>query len=223
MLKRAFDLFWAVVGMILLGPFFLVVAVLIKLDSRGPVFYRGERVGRDGRLFRIFKFRSMVVDAEQVGDTSSADGDPRVTGIGRWIRRGKIDELPQLINVLVGEMSLVGPRPQVKDEVDGYSETERRVLLVRPGMTDWSSIRFHNEGEILARSGIVDTREAYRRVIRPGKMSLQLKYVRERTFWLDIKLILMTFARLVGVPVSVPEEPESAPETVSARGPRAEA
>ena len=196
MLKRTFDFLVALVSIIMLSPFFLAIAAAIRFESAGPVFYRGERVGKDGKLFKIYKLRSMVVNADKMGGTSTSDSDSRVTKTGRFIRKYKVDELSQLINVLVGDMSLVGPRPQVAWAVDTYSEEERQVLRLRPGITDWASIRFHNEGEIIAGSGISDPDEAYMKLIHPEKMQLQLKYLRERSFWVDIGIILQTVQTL---------------------------
>lgn len=196
MLKRAFDFFAALIGLILLSPLFAAVAIAIKLESPGPVFYRGERVGRYGKLFRIYKFRSMVVNADKIGGSTTSDSDSRVTKTGRFIRKYKLDEFSQLINVLVGDMSLVGPRPQVKWAVDTYTEEEKQVLTLRPGITDWASIKFHNEGEIIANSGISDPDEAYMKIIHPEKMRLQLQYLRERNFLVDIKILFQTVSTL---------------------------
>lgn len=194
-LKRSFDVAAAAAG---LGAFslpFAAIAVAIKLDSKGPVFYRGERVGLHGRTFEMLKFRSMVV-REVNGPHTTADGDSRITRVGRVIRRYKLDELPQLINVLRGEMSIVGPRPEVRWCVDLYTEEEKAILTVRPGITDWSSIRFHNEGEIIAASGYDDPDRAYLELVRPEKLRLQLEYVRQRSFTTDLSIILTTLARL---------------------------
>ena len=210
MWKRIFDIVLSALGLLLLGPALLFLAAAIKLDSPGPVFYRGVRVGRHGRPFRIYKFRSMVVDAEAKGASSTSGSDPRVTRSGRFIRRLKLDELSQLINVFLGDMSLVGPRPEVRKFVDRYTEEEKVILTVRPGITDWASIKYHNEGEIIESSGIADADEAYERLIRPGKLLLQMKYVRERTLWIDIKIILCTILTIVsgragGGTIGVPE------------------
>lgn len=183
-------------GLILASPLFLLLAVLIKLESKGPVFYCGERVGRGGALFRIYKFRSMVVNADKIGGSSTSNQDPRVTRIGGIVRKYKLDELSQLINVFLGDMSLVGPRPQVKWAVDLYSEEEKAVLRLRPGITDWASIQFHNEGEIIEKSGMADPDEAYMKLIHPRKMQLQLKYLREHTLWIDATILFQTFLKL---------------------------
>lgn len=196
-MKRTFDIFISLIGLILLSPFFLLLAVIIKLDSHGPVFYRGVRVGCHGKTFRIFKFRSMVNDAEKTGASSTGSSDPRVTRCGHLIRRFKLDELSQLINVLIGDMSLVGPRPEVQKFVDLYSEEEKAILNLRPGITDWASIKFHNEGEIIENSGFADPDEAYAILIRPEKLRLQLKYLKERSIWLDLQIIFATLLTLV--------------------------
>ncbi len=194
-LKRTFDIITSLSGLVLLGPLIFFLIIFIKLDSQGPAFYRGERVGRFGRTFRIFKFRTMVADAEKRGGPSTASDDPRITGVGRFLRKYKLDELPQLINVLKGEMSIVGPRPEVLTEVETYTNEERRILEVRPGITDWASLTFHNEGEIL--KGSPDPHQAYREKIKPEKMRLALKYIDERSFLTDIKIILETLLTLV--------------------------
>ena len=210
MVQRFFDVVLSAIGLLLLSPFFLILALVIKLDSRGPVFYRGVRVGRHGRPFKIFKFRSMVADAERKGAASTSTTDLRVTRTGRFIRKVKFDELSQLINVFLGDMSLVGPRPEVQKFVDRYTPEEKVILTVRPGITDWSSIKFHNEGEIIEASGIPDADEAYEKVIRPEKLRLQLKYVKERNLWVDIKIVVSTVltlfsTRLGGRPIGVPD------------------
>ncbi|MBN2373809.1 sugar transferase [bacterium] len=189
-MKRLFDIVFSLIGLLLTFPIFLFLAIWIKIDSPGPVFYRGVRVGRHGRLFRIFKFRTMVLNAEKIGGPSTADDDPRITRVGRFIRRFKFDELPQFINVFFGDMSFVGPRPEVQHYVDMYTEEEKAILNVRPGITDWASIWNPDEGAILA--GSPDPEKTYMEEIRPQKLKLQLKYARERTFWTDIKIIFVT-------------------------------
>jgi lipopolysaccharide/colanic/teichoic acid biosynthesis glycosyltransferase len=195
-MKRLVDVLRSTIALICSSPVLFGLAVLIKLDSRGPVFYRGVRVGRHGRPFRIFKFRTMVVNAEQLGASSSADDDPRLTRVGRFLRRYKFDEVPQLLNVLLGHMSLVGPRPQVQWAVDLYSEQERQLLSVRPGITDYASIRFRNEGEILR--GSADPDRDYLEKIAPEKMRLALEYVRNRSLWIDTKIVLATVWAVLG-------------------------
>lgn len=189
-MKRGFDLFFSFVGLIILVPLFFAIAAAIKLESRGPVFYRGVRIGLEGQKFRIFKFRTMVADADRRGGTSTKEDDPRLTRMGRFLRRFKLDELPQLLNVLAGDMSFVGPRPQVQWAVDLYTEEERRLLTVRPGITDYASLRFRNEGEILR--GYDDPDKAYMELIAPEKMRLGLYYVENRSMWMDLKLVILT-------------------------------
>jgi lipopolysaccharide/colanic/teichoic acid biosynthesis glycosyltransferase len=169
----------------------LVIAILIKKESPGPVFYRGKRVGKDGKIFRIFKFRSMVVNAEELGGPSTSADDPRLTKFGKFLRKHKLDELPQLINVLKGEMSFVGPRPEVPSEVETYDEETKRIILsVKPGMTDSASLADLHEEEILR--GSLDPHQTYRELIKPQKLKLAVEYVKKRNFLLDIKIILKT-------------------------------
>jgi lipopolysaccharide/colanic/teichoic acid biosynthesis glycosyltransferase len=193
--KRVFDFVLALLGLILSSPVLAVISAWIKMDSKGPVFYRGVRVGRHGEPFRMFKFRTMIVDADKVGGSSSPDDDPRITCVGRILRRYKLDELPQLFNVLTGDMSLVGPRPQVKWAVNLYTPAERQVLSVRPGMTDYASVRFPNEGEIL--KGSKDPDKDYMELIHPEKMRLSLEYVRDQSFLVDLKVLLQTVMAIV--------------------------
>ena len=195
-MKRSFDLILSLLGLIVLAPVFAAVAVAIKIESAGPVFYRGVRAGRYGKAFRIFKFRTMVEDADKIGGPSSSTDDPRITRVGDLLRRYKLDELPQLLNVVKGEMSLVGPRPEVLQEVVLYTEEEKRLLEVRPGITDWASIRFRNEGEILR--GSADPHAAYREKIRPEKIRLGLEYVERRSFLTDCKIIVRTLKAILG-------------------------
>ena len=209
-MKRLFDMAVSLIGLIVLSPVFVMIAVAIKLESSGPVFYRGWRVGLQGKPFQIYKFRSMVQDADKTGVTSTSGTDSRVTRMGHVIRKFKLDEFSQLINVLVGDMSLVGPRPEVQKFVDLYTEEEKEILTLRPGITDWASIRFHNEGEIIEASGITDADEAYAKLIRPDKLRLQLKYLREHNLWIDIKILVCTVLTILstrtgGKPVGVPE------------------
>ena len=192
--KRAMDLLGAGVGLVVTAPLFVVVGLLIRREDRGPVFYTPNRVGKDGRPFRMFKFRTMVVDADRIGGPSTAGDDPRLTRVGARIRRYKLDELPQLFNVVRGEMSLVGPRPEVQHYVDMYSPAEREILSVKPGITDWASIRYRNEAEILR--GAADPEQAYMERIRPGKIALGLEYVHRQSIWVDLSLIVQTIAAL---------------------------
>lgn len=195
MAKRLFDIVGAAAGLAVLSPVLLVLAARIKLTSAGPVFYRGMRVGLHGRPFRIFKFRTMVINAEQLGGPSTADDDPRITKVGRFLRKFKLDELPQLINVLVGDMSVVGPRPEVRHYVDMYTEAEKVILTVRPGITDWASLWNPDEGAVLA--GTPDPERTYLEKIRPQKIKWQLEYVRRRSFFVDLGIIARTIATIV--------------------------
>jgi len=190
MFKRAFDIFASATGLFFLLPLLALLAVLVRLEDSGPVFYRGLRTGRFGKPFRIFKFRTMVLNADKIGGPSSSSDDPRITRVGKFLRRYKLDELPQLINVIRGEMSLVGPRPEVLEEVRLYTPEEMQLLDILPGITDWASIQFRNEGEILR--GSPDPHQAYREKIRPEKIRLGLEYVRNHTFTTDCKIILKT-------------------------------
>jgi lipopolysaccharide/colanic/teichoic acid biosynthesis glycosyltransferase len=194
MLKRLFDILFSSLGLIVMFPILIFSAIAIKLDSQGPALYRGKRIGRYGKPFRIYKFRTMVINAEELGGPSTANDDPRLTKFGKLIRKYKIDELPQLINVLKGEMSFVGPRPQVPEDVALYTKEEKNILSVLPGITDWASIKYHNEGEILR--GTQDPDQAYIEKIRPGKIMLELEYVRNHSFWIDLKILLKTVKTL---------------------------
>ncbi len=195
MLKRTFDIVASLLGLIVTAPLLAVVALWIKCDSPGPVFYRGKRAGYRGKPFGIFKFRSMVMNADRIGGPSTSGDDPRVTRSGRFVRRCKLDEISQLINVLRGEMSLVGPRPEVVDKVEKFDAEARRTLELRPGITDWASIWNLDEGGVLA--GAPDPDAAYEKVIRPTKLKLQLYYLDTRSFWGDLKIILSTMRRMV--------------------------
>lgn len=202
-LKRLFDVVFSALGLLLVSPLLLFIAAWIKTDSRGPVFYRGFRVGRDGKPFRIFKFRTMVTDAEKIGGPSTSDDDPRITRSGHFIRNYKLDELPQLLNVLTGDMSVVGPRPEVPQYVALFGPEERAILNVRPGITDWASIWNADEGAILA--GSSDPEKTYLERIRPNKIRLQLEYVRNRSFWTDIRILMETFKILLPGQRPVPQ------------------
>jgi len=195
MLKWLFDVLFSVFGLIITIPVLTIVALVIKISSPGPVFYRGERVGKGGKIFRIFKFRTMVPDAEKLGGPSTAGDDPRLLKIGHFLKRYQLDELPQLINVLKGEMSFVGPRPEVKIYVDMMTEEERKIIFsVKPGITDLASLFNFHEGEVLR--GSADPEKDYMERIRPTKIKLQLEYVKNRSFLLDLKIILRTILKI---------------------------
>lgn len=194
-MKRLFDIVASGVGLLLLSPLFLLVAIWIKLDSPGPVFYRQVRVGRYNRDFRIFKFRSMRVGADKGSLVTIGGRDPRVTRSGYFIRKFKVDELPQLINVFIGDMSLVGPRPEVRHYVNYWTKEQLHVLDVRPGITDPASIKFRNENELLEK--VEDPEKYYIEVIMQEKLRLYLEYVENHSFWYDIKLIFQTFVAII--------------------------
>jgi lipopolysaccharide/colanic/teichoic acid biosynthesis glycosyltransferase len=186
-MKRAFDIVVSFCGLVVLFPLLAGLALWVMVDSPGPAFYRGIRVGRMGRPFRICKLRTMAANAEQLGGAETPANDPRITRAGHFLRRYKFDELPQLLNVLKGEMSLVGPRPEVVEEVIRYNDEERKLLLVSPGITDWASIRFRDEDEILR--GSSDPHRAYHQLIRPEKVRLGLRYVEHRSFAMDLQIL----------------------------------
>ena len=188
--KRTFDTAVAAIGLVVLSPVLGFIALRIKTSSPGPILYRGKRVGLNGETFDMLKFRTMVIDADQIGGSSTPEDDPRVTPVGKMLRRYKLDELPQLINVLKGDMSFVGPRPQVQWAVDLYTPEEREILEVRPGITDEASLRFSNEAEIL--KGSKDPDKDYIEKIHPEKMRLSLEYVRNRSFSGDLSIIART-------------------------------
>lgn len=195
-MKRLFDILTSILGLIILSPVLILLAIAIRIDSPGPMFYRGVRVGRYGKTFKIFKFRSMVQNADKMGAQSTSTNDFRLTRLGHFMRKYKFDEFTQFINVLIGDMSIVGPRPEVQKFVDLYTLEEKAILSIRPGITDWASIKFHNEGEIIEASGIKDADKAYTLLIRPEKLRLQLKYVKEHTLWIDFKIIMLTISQL---------------------------
>lgn len=196
MVKRMFDWLASSLGLLVLSPLLLVLSLWIKLDSTGPVFFRQERVGQFGHLFRIHKFRTMVTDAEQLGLQITVGSDARVTRVGQWLRKSKLDELPQLLDVWLGHMSLVGPRPEVPRYVACYPAQVREVVLsVRPGITDRASIEFKEENKILVKAA--DPHLAYINEVLPIKLQYYVEYVKTRSFWGDIFLIFKTFAALI--------------------------
>lgn len=190
MLKRGFDITVALCGLLLLSPLVLIIAVLVKRDSPGPVFYRAPRVGKDGKLFRMYKFRSMVVEAEKVGPAVTVDRDPRVTRVGARLRDSRLDEIPQLINVLKGDMSMVGPRPEAPYYVEMYSPEQREVLNAKPGMTGPAQVAFRHEEEELTDLDNLD--EQYMNIVLPPKLALDKQYIEDQSLTLDLKLIFQT-------------------------------
>jgi lipopolysaccharide/colanic/teichoic acid biosynthesis glycosyltransferase len=194
-MKRLFDILVSGIGLICLSPLLLIIAIWIKLDSPGPVFYRQVRVGRYNKDFRIFKFRSMRIGSDKGSLVTIGGRDPRITRSGYFIRKFKIDELPQLINVLIGDMSLVGPRPEVRHYVNYWTAEQMHVLDVRPGITDPASIKYRNENELLAQAE--DPEKYYIEVIMQEKIKLYLEYTEKSSFWYDIKLIIQTFRVII--------------------------
>ena len=192
--KRSCDVLVSSLGLLFLSPFLGVIAVLIKLDSRGPVFFRQERIGQGLRRFSIYKFRTMVVDAPQIGGPLTAPDDPRITRLGRILRKSKIDELPQLINVLRGEMTLVGPRPEVQQYVNLFRHDYEEILRVRPGITDLASLKYRDESLLLA---VADPEQEYIKSVLPDKIALAKEYVHHSSFLFDLSLIVKTVARVL--------------------------
>lgn len=195
MLKRGFDIFSSLLGLILLSPVFLLTALIIAMDSGGPVFFVQKRVGKGGREFYLYKFRTMRPGADQKGLLTVGREDPRITASGRFLRKFKIDEFPQLWNVLKGEMSLVGPRPEVKKYTDLYTQDQFLVLSVQPGITDLASIEYAEENDLLGT--IPDPEKYYIEQVMPAKLNISLDYIRRRSFLLDLKIILKTISRIL--------------------------
>ena len=193
--KRVMDIAISAAALCVLWPVFLLIALAIVIDDPGPVFYRQVRVGRGGRPFRIFKFRTMVVDADKKGLSITVGRDSRITRVGAFLRKTKLDELAQLLNVLCGQMSFVGPRPEVPRYVELYTPYQRQVLLVRPGITDYASIAYRNENDLLA--GAVDPEKMYIETIMPDKIELNMKYLREISPLADLRLILKTVIAVI--------------------------
>jgi lipopolysaccharide/colanic/teichoic acid biosynthesis glycosyltransferase len=196
--KRCLDILLSSVGLVILSPVLLIVALIIKKHDKGPILYTPLRVGLHKKYFRMYKFRTMVTNADKIGGPTTSASDPRITPIGHFLRKFKLDELPQLINVLKGEMSLVGPRPEVISEVEYYDPKWDVIFSVRPGITDLASIEFRNEGEIVANSGIVDPHEAYKQLIQPRKLELQKEYALNHSLWMDMKILGKTLLAVIG-------------------------
>jgi lipopolysaccharide/colanic/teichoic acid biosynthesis glycosyltransferase len=194
MVKRAFDIVVSAVALLVLSPVLVILGLMVALTSPGGAFFRQVRVGRAGKEFRLFKFRTMRPGSEALGQITVGGRDPRITGIGYFLRKSKMDELPQLINVLLGDMSLVGPRPEVPRYVALYSAEQRMVLNVRPGITSAASIAYMDENEILGRSA--DPHRAYVEEVMPAKLALDLDYVKDRSFFRDLSIILRTITGL---------------------------
>jgi lipopolysaccharide/colanic/teichoic acid biosynthesis glycosyltransferase len=190
--KRLLDITVSAIGLIVLAPFFVVIGILINLDSPGPVFFRGERIGQHGRRFHILKFRSMVPDAPRLGTSITSHDDPRITRIGKFLRKTKLDELPSLVNVLQGEMSLVGPRPESPAWVERYTPQQRAVLTIKPGITGPAQIKYRNEEGLLS---TVNIETEYPRIMN-DKLNMDLRYLEHHTFFTDMHILLDTAAAL---------------------------
>ena len=196
MAKRIFDIIVSLIGLIVLSPLFIIIAIAIALESKGGVFYKQIRVGKDGKPFKLLKFRSMYVGADKKGLLTVSGRDPRITRVGYFIRKFKLDELPQLINVLKGDMSLVGPRPEVPKYVELYTDEQKEVLSVRPGITDPASIKFRNENDLLAQAD--DPEKFYIEKIMPEKIKISIDYIRKRNFFTDLGIIFKTVFSIFG-------------------------
>jgi lipopolysaccharide/colanic/teichoic acid biosynthesis glycosyltransferase len=193
--KRIFDIFFSIIGLLFISPVLLILALLISIDSPGGVFYKQVRIGKNLKPFKLFKFRSMSTDADKKGLLTVGHNDSRITRIGYYLRKYKLDELPQLINVLFGQMSFVGPRPEVEKYVKLYNQEQLKVFLVKPGITDWASIKYVNENEILAKSK--NPEDTYITEIMPAKLMLNLEYVKHNNVFVDIKIILLTIKAII--------------------------
>jgi len=194
MIKNLFDFFCSLIGVIVLSPILLIISLSIKLSSSGPIFYHSLRIGKNKKPFKVYKFRTLVVNADKIGGPSTSDDDPRLTKIGKFLRKYKLDELPQLFNVIKGEMSLVGPRPEVPEYAKLYKDKEQIIFSVKPGITDLASLWNSDEGAIL--KGSPDPEKTYLEKIRPEKVRLQIKYIKEKSFFGDLKIIFKTLNKL---------------------------
>lgn len=194
MLKLLFDKLISLFALIVLSPIFIFITIIIFFDSRGKIFYRQIRVGKDGKDFLLFKFRTMRPNSDAKGLLTIGENDSRVTRIGYYLREYKLDELPQLLNVFIGDMSIVGPRPEVRRYVDMYNETQRKVLSVRPGITDYASIKYIEEGKFLNKAKYPE--QFYINELMPAKLELNLKYIRERNFFTDLNILIETFFKI---------------------------
>ena len=191
--KRIFDIIFSIVGLLILSPIFIIVSLLVKYTSKGPIFFKGRRTGMNGKPFDIYKFRSMYVGSENMAGSTSRN-DSRITKVGKFLRKYKIDEIPQLINVFLGEMSIVGPRPELKKYTDKYQGEELLILEVRPGITDLSSIKFSNLNDLIDDA---EPDSSFEKNILKSKNSLRIKYVKTSTFFGDINLIILTIFKLI--------------------------
>jgi len=193
--KRIFDLVLAIPSIVILSPIFLLCAVLIKIETSGPVFFTQERMGRGWKPFRLYKFRTMVKDASRIGPSVTSANDPRITRVGRILRKLKIDEMPQIINVIKGDMSVIGPRPEVRKYVEAFRDDYKDVLRIKPGMTDYALIAFRNEEEILSK--FEDMEEGYLKEVLPKKIELYRKYMEEMSLLTDVKIFFKTILEIL--------------------------
>lgn len=195
MIKRCFDILSSLLVLVVLSPFFLMLCLAIVIDSRGGIFFTQKRVGKNNRDFKLYKFRSMVSNAENSGQLTVGTNDRRITKVGAFIRKYKLDEFPQLINIIKGDMSIVGPRPEVRKYVDLYNEEQKKVLSVRPGLTDYASLEYINENEILGKAS--DPEKVYIEEIMPAKLQLNLRYIREQGLKTDLNIIFRTIGKIL--------------------------
>ncbi len=194
-MKRLVDILLSLIGLLVLLPFFAVAAVAIVLDSKGGVFFLQTRVGKDNKDFKLFKFRTMGVNAESKGQLTIGGNDSRITRVGHFLRRYKLDELPQLLNVLLGDMSLVGPRPEVRRYVDLYAPEQQQVLSIKPGLTDYASIKYVDESELLAKAE--NPEQFYIKTIMPDKLAINLKYIKSRSLAMDMGILFKTIGKIL--------------------------
>ncbi|MFN5984968.1 MAG: sugar transferase [Fluviicola sp.] len=194
-MKRVFDFLVSLIILICFLPFGIILAVCIAIESRGGVFYRQERIGKDEVPFKLWKFRTMRKDSDRLGKLTVGMRDPRITRVGYFIRKSKLDEFPQFLNVFIGQMSIVGPRPEVKEYVDLYNEDQRQILKVKPGITDFASLEFFNENELLGNSN--DPKKTYIEEIMPAKIELNKKYIQHPSLGTDIKIMWRTFVKII--------------------------
>jgi lipopolysaccharide/colanic/teichoic acid biosynthesis glycosyltransferase len=190
-MKRVFDILFSFIGIIILLPVYIIISLLIIIDSKGGILYKQERTGKGDEIFKVFKFRTMRPDSFSKGALTVGSRDPRITNVGYYLRKYKLDELPQLFNVLFGDMSFVGPRPEVKKYTDLYNQAQKKVLTVRPGITDYASIKFRNENDLLSVSD--NPEQLYIDKIMPEKLDINLKYINDNSLFKDIKIIFDTF------------------------------
>jgi lipopolysaccharide/colanic/teichoic acid biosynthesis glycosyltransferase len=203
-MKRLFDIVFSLLGLIIISPVFIILSLIIVLDSRGGVFFRGVRIGQHGKDFRIFKFRSMVKDAEGKGKWNVGENDNRITRFGHFLRKSKLDELPQLINVLIGDMSFVGPRPELRYYVNMYTNREKKIIEMKPGITDWASVAHFKQFVSFTQS--TDPDKEYVERIRPLKLELQLYYYEHKNFRMDIRIIAFTVLKMIFRNLELPKD-----------------